>query len=122
MGHLNRTIGCYGEDICEKFLLSKGHRILHRNFRCKIGEIDIISKIEELNCICFTEVKSRYNTFYGRPCESISYKKISKIKKIAEYYILTNNLKNYYFRFDVMEIIFNINNNDFSLNLIENAF
>lgn len=122
MKRYNKSIGDYGENICEEYLRSHGHQILHRNFRCKLGELDIISKIEDLNCICFTEVKSRYNTLYGSPSESITYKKIRIIKNVAQFYIIKNNLKNINFRFDVAEILFNIERNDYTLNLIKNAF
>lgn len=122
MKRYNKIIGNYGEDICEEYLLRHGHQILHRNFRCKLGELDIISKIKDLNCICFIEVKSRYHTRYGRPCESISYKKILKIKNTAQFYIMKNNLKDVNFRFDVMEVLFNVEKDDYTLNLIKNAF
>ncbi len=122
MSRYNKIIGNYGENICEEYLIKHGHKILHRNFRCKLGELDIISKIESSNCICFTEVKSRYTHTYGTPCESITYKKILRIRNIAQYYIIKNNLNNFNFRFDVIEVLFNIEHNNYSLNLIKNAF
>lgn len=118
----NKAIGDYGEYLSINYLMKKGHRIICRNFRCKLGEIDIISKIDDINCICFTEVKSRYNYSYGIPSEAVNYRKISRIKNAAKYYIKINNIMDVNFRFDVIEIFFNKSNNDYSLNLIENAF
>lgn len=122
MSNYNKKIGDYGESLSQKYLINHGYIILSKNFRCKFGEIDIISMDKKINCICFTEVKSRYNNLYGRPCESITYKKIRKIRNTAKLYILKNNLFNFNFRFDVVEVILNLNNNDHSINFIENAF
>lgn len=116
----NKTIGNYGEQIARKHLKESGYTILDRNFKCRTGEIDIIAK--KYNTITFVEVKSRYNSLYGNPCESVNYIKKLRIYKAAQFYIIKNNLINFDFRFDVIEIIFNYNNNDNTLNHIENAF
>lgn len=122
MGIYNKKIGNYGENLCVEYLTEKGYKIIHRNFRCKLGEIDIISKPNRDSCICFAEVKSRYNNFFGIPCEAVNSTKIRKIKSVAEFYIIKNNLKDYSFRFDVLEVIFNNKDDSYSINLIENAF
>ncbi|WP_294351820.1 YraN family protein [uncultured Clostridium sp.] len=116
----NKNIGNYGEDIASNYLLSKNHKILSRNFRCKQGEIDIISKHN--NILIFTEVKSRYSLDFGKPLESISSYKLNKIKSVASYYIYTKSLYNINIRFDIIEIYFNYYNNKFKINHIENAF
>lgn len=116
----NKTIGNYGEQLARKHLKESGYTILDRNFKCKTGEIDIIAK--KYNTITFVEVKSRYNRLYGNPCESVNYIKKLRIYKAAQFYIIKNNLTNFDFRFDVIEIAFNYNNNDNTLNHIENAF
>ncbi|AEB76141.1 YraN family protein [Clostridium botulinum] len=120
MYNYNKAIGTFGETLSEKFLISKGHKILNKNFRCKLGEIDIISKFK--NCICFTEVKTRYNNLYGIPCESVTHKKINKIKNTAKFYIAVNNTFDYEFNFNVIEILMNTNDNTYIINFIENAF
>ncbi|KYH29901.1 MULTISPECIES: YraN family protein [Clostridium] len=122
MKFYNKNIGNYGEDLSVKYLSNLGYKILNRNFRCKLGEIDIISMLESDNRICFTEVKSRYNSLYGFPFEAITYRKIKRIKAAAKFYIMVNNLKNLDFRFDVIEVVFNNSNDSYCLNLIENAF
>lgn len=122
MSNYNKDIGNYGENLSVEYLSNLGHKVIHRNFKCKLGEIDIISKLENINCICFTEVKSRYNNLYGAPWESITYKKVRKIKAVAEFYIIKNNLKDSNFRFDMIEVFFNTTNDTYSLKLTENAF
>lgn len=120
MIYLNKEIGSLGENLAKDFLIKEGYEILDMNYRCKIGEIDLISKINDI--ICFVEVKTRYFNTYGTPIESITLRKQQKIYKIAQYYSLKNKLNNVFFRFDVIEVILNMNSNDFTLNLIKNAF
>ncbi|HCQ5548944.1 TPA: YraN family protein [Clostridioides difficile] len=98
----NKEKGDFGEEIAVNYLLSKGARILEKNYRLKIGEIDIIAKMGRE--VIFVEVKSRSNIKFGYPCESISYKKRKKIIGIANYYIIKNNLNNTPVRFDVIEV------------------
>ncbi|WP_131040867.1 YraN family protein [Clostridioides difficile] len=98
----NKEKGDFGEEIAVNYLLSKGARILEKNYRLKIGEIDIIAKMGRE--VIFVEVKSRSNIKFGYPCESVSYKKRKKIIGIANYYIIKNNLNNILVRFDVIEV------------------
>ncbi|MCY6372398.1 YraN family protein [Clostridium ganghwense] len=118
----NKKIGTHGENLAQSYLEKLGYKILANNFRCKVGEIDIITLFPNTNYICFVEVKSRFTSVYGRPCESITYKKILNLRHTAEFYIMKNKLYNYNFRFDVIEIIFNNNNTDYLLEHIKNAF
>ncbi|MFL0249871.1 YraN family protein [Clostridium neuense] len=116
----NKIIGNYGEDLANEHLKKLGYTILDRNFKCKIGEIDIIA--QKHNTVAFIEVKSRYNVLYGKPCEAVNFTKKLKIYKAAKFFITKNNLMNFDFRFDVIEITFNYNNNKQLINYIENAF
>ena len=58
--HIKKDFGNSGEDIAVQYLKKQGHIILERNFYCKQGEIDIITK--DKNEIVFIEVKSRSDT------------------------------------------------------------
>lgn len=108
--------GKIGEEIARRYLISIGMNIICSNYRTRFGEIDIIAKLE--NKIIFIEVKSRNSRNYGLACEAVNCKKIGKITSVARYYILTNNLKNYEIRFDVVEVYFK----EEKINHIENAF
>ncbi|AWI03982.1 YraN family protein [Clostridium drakei] len=120
MHSFNKEIGFLGEDIANNYLRQIGYTILDRNFRCKIGEIDIIGR--DGNYICFIEVKTRYGSLYGNPCEAVTYSKQHKIYKTAEIYIMKKKLFKFNFRFDVIEIILNNSNNIPSIRLIKDAF
>ena len=108
--------GKLGEEIALKYIISKGGKVIERNYRTKIGEVDIIAKLN--GELVFVEVKSRININYGYPSESVNYKKKRKITNVAKYYILDNSLENLSIRFDVIEIYFN----EKKINHIVNAF
>lgn len=118
----NKEIGNLGENIAVNYLIKKGHTIIERNFSYKIGEIDIISFDKKNDCICFIEVKTRYNRLYGNPCECVTLHKQNIILKVAKYYIIKKHLRDFNFRFDVVEIFLNSKNTDYKINFIIDAF
>lgn len=115
--NINIDLGRNGEDQALKFLETNNFKILSRNFRCKIGEIDIIAKKNE--DIIFVEVKTRTSSKFGSPGEAVTYKKRLKILKVAEFFILINKIKDCNFRFDVIEV--KKENEKFIINHLENA-
>lgn len=119
MKNLNKSIGSYGETIGCDFLIKEGYRILHRNFYCKIGEIDIIGLDKDI--LCFIEVKTRFSTKYGYPMEAINKHKALKLKKLAEFYIIKKGLTKHFIRFDALEIFLNTNDDSYRFNLIKNV-
>lgn len=120
MKNLKTAIGKYGEDIAEDYLKKQGYFILSRNFRSHHGEIDIVAK--DNSSIVFIEVKTRYSNYYGIPCESVNRYKQMKLCKVAKYYIYLNKLTTCNFRFDVLEVFLNYNNDHKFFNLFKNAF
>lgn len=97
------VFGAEGEEIATKYLIKHGYAILVKNFRSKLGEIDIIAY--KNNAIIFIEVKSRKSLLFGAPSESIRNKKLRSIIKTAEYYLLLNPKLPYIMRFDAIEIV-----------------
>lgn len=108
--------GKLGENIALKYIVSKGGKIIEQNYRTKIGEVDLIVKLN--GELVFVEVKSRSNINYGYPAEAVDYKKRRKITNVAKYYILNNSLENLSIRFDVIEVYFK----EKKINHIVNAF
>jgi putative endonuclease len=99
----NLSFGKTGENIAVDFLSRNGYQITHRNFRVgRLGEIDIIAQENEY--ICFIEVKTRSNTSFGTPSESVTRKKQDVIKKVASIYLTRNNVYSSNVRFDVVEV------------------
>lgn len=98
------SFGQWGEKAAEKYLTQKGFRIIERNYRCKSGEIDLIARTGEM--IVFVEVKTRSNLRYGLPCESVTERKLSHLKKALHFYVKANRLENLDIRIDVIEILY----------------
>lgn len=111
------TFGTRGEIIASNFLQRKGYKIVARNYRNKIGEIDIIALDGET--WVFVEVKTRTSSAFGDALEAINYKKQEKIRKTATLFLMNNNLMEKPFRFDAIAII-GAENED--IRHIENAF
>lgn len=108
--------GKFGEEVALKYIISKGGKVIEKNYRTKLGEVDLIAKLN--GELVFIEVKSRSNIDYGYPSESVNHKKKRKIVNVAKYYILDNSLDNLSIRFDVIEIYLN----EMKINHIVNAF
>lgn len=118
----NQKIGQMGESYCTDYLKDKHYFIICRNFRNKLGEVDIIAQTDKV--LVFIEVKTReQNLLHGRPAEAVTHHKQLKIRQIAESYI-QKNPKNTWerYRFDVMEVITDQNGNLLEINHLENAF
>jgi putative endonuclease len=97
------TLGGWGENTAEKYLKKKGYVIIERNFRCKLGEIDIIAL--DGKDLVFVEVKTRKNQSYGLPCEAVNTQKLRHLKRMAAYYTAVNFEDNRDTRLDVIEIL-----------------
>lgn len=93
--------GRWGEDLAVEFLEKKGYRIVERNWRFGKLEIDIIAEKEDI--IVIIEVKTRKNSDYGYPEESVDRIKQEKILEAAEEYIEINNIEKE-IRFDIISI------------------
>jgi putative endonuclease len=88
MEQTTRFTGNAGEELAVEYLRTQGVYILARNFRTKVGEIDIIGS--KGNDVIFYEVKYRTNQNFGFGDEAISHGKIIKLKKTIEIWITQN--------------------------------
>ncbi|KUO52376.1 MAG: hypothetical protein APF76_04900 [Desulfitibacter sp. BRH_c19] len=114
----NYETGRRGELAAQKFLENMGYEIITLNYRCKMGEIDIIAQKD--NYIVFVEVKTRRNFKYGLPYESVSTQKQKKIRRVATYYLQANRIFNKDCRFDVVSI--KKNSDQYVCEIIQDAF
>ncbi len=114
-------IGKFGEKAAVEYLREHGYKILHTNYRCSLGELDIVAL--DKDTLVFIEVKSRSSDFFGYPQEGVTKKKQSKIIKLAQVYIKQNQKAGYKCRFDVVSVLLNRHNmNIKSIDLITDAF
>ena len=98
----SKALGDRGEAYAANYLRQNGYRILTRNYRTKIGEIDLIA--EDQDTLVFIEVKTRSSVRYGMPAEAVNYKKRQKIIQTAYWYLCVQHRENAICRFDVLEV------------------
>ena len=98
-----RQIGADYERLAGKYIKEQGYEILEYNFRCRMGEIDIVAK--DGAYLVFVEVKYRSNRRTGNSLEAVDVKKQRIISKVASYYCLTHGCdEGTPCRFDVVAI------------------
>jgi putative endonuclease len=103
MADQRRQFGDRGEALAVSHLERNGYRILARNYRTPIGEIDIIAM--EGGTLVFAEVKTRASRRFGHPKEAITPRKQRKISMAALYYLKGTGKLNRKARFDVISIL-----------------
>ena len=96
------SIGALGEEAAALALRKKGYRIIERNYRSKMGEIDIIAKDGDYTC--FVEVRLRKNNSFGSPADSINEGKRRRIIRTAQLYAIEKGIFDTPMRFDVVLI------------------
>jgi putative endonuclease len=101
------TVGRYGEDLAARYLSSHGFAVLERNWRCELGEIDIVAREGSALVIC--EVKTRRGLGYGSPLESITYRKLTTLRKLAGRWLQTHAIKPSTIRIDIISVLFDHN-------------
>lgn len=106
MHEYNTTeLGRIGEDAAAEILKSQGYAVLERNYRCRFGEADIISKKNGI--IHIVEVKTRIEPTIGRPGDAVNNEKKARLRKTASDYLMRSGQAGCLVSFDVMEIIMN---------------
>ena len=96
------VIGSEGERAAAAFLEARGYRILERNYRTRLGEIDLVA--EEGRTLVFVEVKVRLNDRVGGPAAAITSAKQARIARLAQQYVASRRLAERACRFDVVLI------------------
>ncbi len=114
-----KALGALGEKRAAEFLKQRGYRILETNFRCREGELDIISR--DNDCLVFVEVRTRSSADFGTPEESITRAKKEKLVAVALAYLQTHRNLPESWRFDVVAIEVGPQGETIRIEVIENA-
>ncbi|NOX20989.1 MAG: YraN family protein [Nitrospirae bacterium] len=110
--------GREGEDLAVKYLRKNGLKIIERNFRTPIGEIDIIAR--DGPAIVIVEVKTRTSLNFGHPLEAVDQRKQKRLRRLALYYLKYRGIENVQVRFDVLAIV--KTDNGHKISYIKEAF
>ena len=98
-----RATGARYEETAVDFLRQMGYEILERNYRDRLGEIDIVA--EEGGYLVFVEVKYRRDMRSGDPAEAVTPRKQQHIRRTAQYYLYSHRCGDVPCRFDVVSIL-----------------
>ena len=96
-------LGRRGENLAASHLIATGYEVVERNWRCRLGEIDIIAtKDDEL---VFVEVKTRSSVAYGHPLEAITVRKLARLRQLARAWVEAHPGRHARIRIDAIAII-----------------
>ena len=95
-----RLFGQEGESAAEKYLRHKGYRIVARNLRSSMGELDLVA--EDGHVLVFVEVKARRTDAFGGAIHAVHQRKQEKLIRLASQYLARHHIKNRLCRFDVV--------------------
>jgi putative endonuclease len=115
-----KETGRLGEELALSYLFGQGYGLLARNYRCMLGEIDLIVSKGEL--IVFVEVRSLRSSRFGIPQESVRSAKQDRVRRVAQHYLKGQAQWDRPLRFDVVAIVIGSNDQVVTLNHIQAAF
>jgi len=97
----NQITGARAEKQACRFLRRQGLRLIDKNFRCRLGEIDLIMR--DHDHIVFVEVRYRHSPHYGGSLATITHHKQRTLTHAAYYYLQQQRLHHTHpCRFDVV--------------------
>jgi putative endonuclease len=117
-GDIKLRLGKEGERLAEEYLKKKGYKLVERNYRCSMGELDLI--VLDRRVVVFVEVKTRTGHGFGSPFEAVEFHKQHKMIQVAQYFLTEKRLHQRDARFDVVGISWP--GGDPVVEHIENAF
>ena len=72
-----------GEALAVDYLTRMGLRVLHRNWRCRYGELDVIAVDPTTNTVVFVEVKTRTGDGFGGLAYAVTERKVRRLRRLA---------------------------------------
>lgn len=101
--HRNHALGAYGEEVAAGHLVRCGLEILDRNWRCEVGELDIVAR--DGPTLVAVEVKTRASTAFGHPAEAVSPRKLRRLRQLVWRWLIAHERHAPHVRIDVITVI-----------------
>jgi putative endonuclease len=111
-------VGPRGEDAAADAYLRRGYQLVVRNWRCRLGELDLV--VERRGMLVFCEVKSRRGSPFGGGFEAVTWRKQTKLRALAEAFLLGTGRRPHAVRFDVASVA--LRGGRSAVELFEDAF
>jgi len=83
-------------------LIAHGYAIVERNWRCKVGELDLVARDGDV--LVFVEVRSRADSAHGSPLDTVGVAKQRRVAQVAQAYLAARRPRASSCRFDVVGI------------------
>jgi len=96
------STGAAGEDAAAARYVARGYRLLARNWRCRLGEIDLVVERDGVLVLC--EVKTRRGDGFGGGHEAVTARKQAKLRSLGEAFLLCSGRRPAAVRFDVASV------------------
>jgi len=96
------AIGMLGEAAAERWYVGRGYRVVARNWRCRIGELDLVLARGGALVVC--EVKARRGVRFGGGWEAVDARKRAKVRTVAEAFLAGTRIQPASIRFDVASV------------------
>ena len=96
-------LGRQGEELAAEFLSELGMIVMARNWRCDIGELDIVARDGE--CLVVCEVKTRSSAAFGNPVETVTGRKVKRMRRLALRWLEENSIHAREIRFDIVGVL-----------------
>lgn len=103
MWFFRRDPGRQGERAARRFLRQMGWRILETNYKCPIGELDLVG--DDGDAIVFVEVKTRTHDIDADPEQNVDRAKRRQLERVAAQWLASNGRPDRAYRFDVISVI-----------------
>lgn len=97
------ALGRYGEDVAVRHLEDDGYVVLERNWRCEIGEIDIVAREGDVLVVC--EVKTRSSLRHGSPFEAITERKLHRLERLGMAWMRAHGARPRSMRIDIVSVL-----------------
>ena len=97
------TTGSLGEAAAARHYRDRGYRVLARNWRCSIGELDLVLTCADT--LVFCEVKTRRGSGFGGGWEAVTARKRQKLRALGQTFLLAHRLSPRAVRFDVASVL-----------------
>ena len=97
------SLGAYGERLAVSHLQAAGMTVLDRNWRCRVGEIDIVARDGDVLVIC--EVKTRSSADLGHPLEAVTRAKAARLRRLAVAWLVAHDVHPPEVRIDVVGVL-----------------
>ncbi len=99
----NSNLGSYGERVAAQRLVEQGMVLVDRNWRCELGEMDLV--LRDGDVLVFCEVKTRSSAAYGHPLEAVSAAKGARLRRLAARWLVEHDVHPHDIRVDLVGVL-----------------